>query len=211
VLVADGKEVPCSVPVSDWFAHGMAFCKLPRRRTTSKIVLHWTGGTGDAQRVFDSLTERGLSAHFFIDAAGKVWQYCDAHALCSHAGRLDDGVTSANIDTVGIEIANHARETQRGIERPMTAERINGRQMLHADFLPSQVEAAVALCRALCDAYQLPMAAPTKHRDGDAILDRAMLRPQWERFRGVVGHLHARSTKSDPGLSILHAVHLAGR
>jgi N-acetyl-anhydromuramyl-L-alanine amidase AmpD len=207
VLVVNGQDVPCEVDVFEWWNHGMRFGRLPTRTKTTKVVLHWTGGTGDSRRVYDTLLEKQLSVHFCVDAAGKVWQYCDANSLCAHAGRLDDGVTSANADTIAIEIINHARHEQRGLERPMTAETINGRRMLHADFLPAQVESAVALCKALCTAYKLPLRVPVV---ADAIVARAMGRDAWERFRGVVGHFHARSTKSDPGLAILAAVRAAG-
>jgi N-acetyl-anhydromuramyl-L-alanine amidase AmpD len=203
VLIVGGREVACGAPVSEWLTTGIAFRGLPARKKTTKIVLHWTGGLGDAQQVHDTLTERGLSVHFCVDAAGRIWQYCDASSLCAHAGRLDDGVTSANLDTIGIEIVNHAGHEQRGVERPMVTEQIQGRRLTHTDFLPAQIVSALALCEALCAAYGLPMDVPMQ---SGVLATRALLRAAWERHRGVVGHYHARSAKSDPGLAILQAI-----
>ena len=203
MLVIDGKEAVCGVPVADWFAHAMAFRKLPVRRKTTKVVLHWTRGRRDAAGLYDTLLTKGLSVHFCVDVAGKVWQYCDANAWCGHAGRLDDGVTSANIDTIGIEIVNPATSKQLGPKRPIVTERIHGVDVKHTDFLPVQVESALALTQSLCAAYKLPYAVPMR---GDELIATSLKSDHWAAFRGVVGHFHARRTKNDPGLGILRAV-----
>ena len=204
MLVVNGREAACEVPVADWFQHGMTFRGLGKRPKTTKVVLHWTGGLRDATGLYDTLLSEGLSVHFCVDVNGKVRQYCDADLWCSHAGRLDDGVTSASIDTVGVEIVNHASDKQLGkVERPIVTDRIHGRDVVHAEFLPEQIASALALARALCAAYKLPYVVPTRMGE---LITTSMLRGPWERFRGVVGHYHARRTKNDPGLGILRLV-----
>lgn len=204
MLIVNGKPAPCSIGVHSWFDHGLTFRNLGTRKHTRKIMLHWTGGRRDARGLHDTLLERGLSVHFCIDADGKVAQYCDTKHRCSHAGQLEDGVTSANDDTIGIEIVNHASEKQLGPVRPMVTERIHGRDVTHTDFFPAQIVSALTLIKALCAAYSLPYAVPTNM--AGELITTFMLRARWEAFRGVVGHLHVRDEKTDPGLGILLAV-----
>lgn len=196
IIITGGKEVPSDVSVSSWLDHGSCFRKLLRRRSTTKIVLHWTGAENHAQTMFDNLTEKQLSVHFCIDQFGKVWQFADLADTCWHAGRLDDGFTSANEDTIGIEIINRAGEDQGDKwKRPM----VNGREW----FLPAQVNAVRGLCASLCRYYKLPMAAPMQ--DGQ-VITKALTTGRWRQHRGIVGHYHARSTKLDPGPELLAAV-----
>ena len=44
-------------------------------RRIDTIVLHWTGGEGDAGQVQRTLRQRGCSVHYFIDRAGVRWQF----------------------------------------------------------------------------------------------------------------------------------------
>lgn len=209
MLIVDGREVACKAVVLDWFAMRMAFRKLGRRTKTTKIVLHWTGGTGDAFRVHDTLLERGLSVHFCVDKTGDVYQFCDANAVCSHAGRLDDGFTSANVDTIGIEIINRATvDLAPGSDdgRSSVTDSIHGRSVSYAGYYPEQIEAVRHLCESLCKAYNLPMAvpmSPDKFGGEPKLVTRALSTARWHAHRGLVGHYHARSTKLDPGPSLL--------
>lgn len=207
-LIAKGNERSCDVDVIDWYAHGMLFRGPMSRKTTgtSKIVLHHTGAENPPETVYDNLIERGLSVHFCVSADGRVYQYCDADMLCSHAGRLEDGVRSGNIDTIGIEIVNSACDDPRA-GRPMVAEKIHGKQFVRTGFREAQIFSVLALCRALGAVYNIPMRVP--ERDG-AVLSTAMSGFAWDSFRGVVGHLHARRSKSDPGLCILERVMAMG-
>jgi N-acetyl-anhydromuramyl-L-alanine amidase AmpD len=201
VLLASGKEVPCSIPVHDWTQHGSCFRKLLRRRSTTKVVLHWTGAENPAHAVYDHLLEKQLSIHLVIDQAGKVWQFADLDDTCWHAGRLDDGFTSANEDTIGIEIINRASHTQsERWQRPMLTELVHGVRDTREGFLPAQIESAVALTKALCAHYKLPTVPPIT--DG-RVTPKALSTARWRSHKGVAGHFHARSTKVDPGIELL--------
>jgi N-acetyl-anhydromuramyl-L-alanine amidase AmpD len=195
-IIVNGQPVYVGREVRVWTETGLAFPALGKRTETRSICLHHTGGEGDATQVHRVLTGRRLSVQFFIDHLGIITQFCDASDRASHAG-------SANGWSCGIELQNraNANAVQKGIKREVLLERIHGIQAKRTTFLPEQMASALALVEALCKAYGLPEEVPMAGSDVAATVV-----PGIERHRGVIGHLHLKQSKVDPGLAILRAV-----
>lgn len=188
-----------------WKETGLFFDNLPRRRKTTKIMLHHTKSENEASAVFSNLQSERKSVQFFIDAAGQIYQFCDADSFAEHGGKLDaDGVTSTNKDTVGIEIQNLASKVPNTLNRPLYSETIHGKTNTRTGFLPVQTASVIELCKALCNNYSLPVAVPTD-AEGEVIA-RILTVPEWEAFSGIVGHFHATERRGDPGIRILEDI-----
>lgn len=203
-ILVDGRPVHCAARVRTWHETGLLFERCRRRKRTDLVCLHWTGAENPPANVFRNMRAvkpQPLSVHFMIDQAGDIYQMADANAFCAHAQGVNDR-------SVGIEIISRGdagREVPtRDIERDTVIEVIHGKQVKYAAFTAEQVTSTLALVRALCEAYALPMRVPTA--DGE-VLARAMVEDELERFRGVIGHLHTRAGKRDPGLRLLRLVH----
>ncbi len=202
-IVVDGESVHCSAKVRTWHETGLWFMHLKPRECTELIVLHWTGAENPPSAVYRNMTAGGLSVHFVVDQAGTVFQMADANALCAHAKGVNDRA-------IGIEVINRGDAVgvpDKGVQRDTVIETIHGKQVRYAAFKSAQVVAVVQLVEALCEAYGLPLRVPTER--GDVLAD-ALPKKQLEAFRGVIGHLHARSGKRDPGVRLLRLVHARG-
>jgi N-acetyl-anhydromuramyl-L-alanine amidase AmpD len=186
-ILIDGHPHYVGREVRVWTETGLAFPALGKRTETRAVVVHHTGGEGDAKQVHRVLKERGLSVQFFIDHLGIIHQFADASARANHAG-------NANGWSCGIEIQNraNANPTQRGIKREVVIERIHGKEAKRTTLLPEQVTSAIALVEVLCKAYGLPMEVPLAGADVASTV--------------VPGHLHLKATKIDPGLVVLRAI-----
>jgi N-acetyl-anhydromuramyl-L-alanine amidase AmpD len=195
-ILIDGHPHYVGREVRVWTETGLEFPALGKRTETRAVVVHHTGGEGDAAQVHRVLKGRGLSVQFFIDHLGIIHQFTDASARASHAG-------TANGWSCGIEVQNraNANAVQRGIKREVVLERIHGKEAKRTTFLPEQVVSVLALVEVLCKAYGLPMEVPLTGSDVSATVI-----PNPAMFRGVIGHLHLKATKVDPGLAILRAV-----
>jgi N-acetyl-anhydromuramyl-L-alanine amidase AmpD len=196
VILIGGHPHYVGREVRVWSESGLSFEALGKRTETRAVVVHHTGGEGDAAQVHRVLKGRGLSVQFFIDHLGIIHQYCDASARASHAG-------TANGWSCGIEIQNraNANPVQRGIKREVVIERIHGKEGKRTTMLPEQVASAIALVEVLCKAYGLPMEVPLTGADVTATVV-----PNLSMWRGVLGHLHLKATKIDPGLVVLRAI-----
>jgi hypothetical protein len=203
-IVVDGKSVYCGANVRTWHETGLWFMGLKPREQTQMVVLHWTGAENPPDAVYRNMTASGLSVHFVIDQAGVVWQMADANACCAHAKGVNDR-------GIGVEIINRGDAVgvpDKGVQRDTVIETIHGKQVRYAAFKSAQVVAAVELVTALCEAYGLPLRVPTER--GDVLAD-ALPKKQLEAFCGVIGHLHARSGKRDPGVRLLRLVQAHGQ
>lgn len=200
-IVVRGEPVYVGREVRVWTEHGMHFDGLGRRTETRAVVQHWTGGEGDARQVFRTLRTRKpvpLSAHFFVDAAGVIWQFSDADDRCLHAG-------IANGWSVGIEYQNrgNANAEERGVRREVIVERIHGHEAKRTTMLVEQTASGIALTDALLRAYGLPWAVPM---DGADVASTFLPRAALDSWRGILGHLHLTDRKVDPGLTLLRAL-----
>lgn len=217
-IVAGGRRIPCAVPVVPWTEHGMSFPGLRPRKRTDLVVTHWTGAENPAATMFGSLRRKGFSVHFFIGAAGDVWQFNDCDAFAAHAKGMNDR-------SVGIEIQNRADGVadRHGIKRALAKEVIHGREFVYTMFTPEQVHSALSVVASVCEAYGLPMQVPMEpvkrakkadeiKADGSAqhimrVIPRQLTDAEFKSFRGVVGHFHKTDvSKQDAGLALLRAV-----
>ena len=206
--------VPCEVRGVDlrtWHTTGLLFDHATvRRRRTALVCVHWTGATNPAHRVFENMSThrdaRGrpdpYSVHFVIDPLGIVWQMMDASIFGAHAQGVNDRA-------IGIELIGKGDDLrgETWTERDTVIERIHGENVRYRAFTPAQTGACIKLVEALCGVYELPMVVP--ERGGD-VLAAVMPARELAGFRGVIGHLHTKKTKRDPGLRILRAIQARG-
>ncbi len=202
-IIIGGARVVCAAPVVLWQESGLAIEQRPRRRSTKQIVLHWTAGEGDAQRVHRVLRESGNSVPFFVDAAGVIWQFMDADRQGVHC-------PGWNATGIGIELQNSGSALDvrlpKGVVRAEVEETIHGRRVRYSDYTPAQVVSVVTLVRALCAHYRLPVQVPVDRRG--QVITGVLSTLEAARFTGVCGHYQTPgATKSDPGPRILRLIH----
>lgn len=187
-----------------------------------QVVLHYDAA-GTSRRCFEVLhDERGLSCHFLLDVDGTIYQTLDLALRARHA-------TVANDRSVGIEIAHVGAYPSESSFDPVYSRgpsgmlltvparlhpppggpfrvardgffrgAVNGRSLVQPDFTEAQYESLgrllVALRRVLPRVEaRIPRAA------GGAARTDAMTQDEFARFRGVIGHQHIQSDKTDPG------------
>ena len=208
-LVVDGRRVPVpGVDVVTWLddpSRCPAVTRGDRRRAAdvTAVMLHTSrgrrGAIAEGRRSSDKAarlaryqtrTARKVSWCITIGAQGEVYQQCDAALLATwHAG-------VANPYTVGIELAQDEGTP---------------------DLTRAQVDAAVAVVRALCLALGVPLRVPVR-ADGspvDAPVRAWQPRSQGGealRFAGVGAHRNVttRRGKGDAGDPIIQALLAAG-
>ncbi len=208
-LIYRGEDISHGLPVLDWTEHGMKFPTRRMRRAPTLYVQHWTGGEGDAARIFRVLKKRRLSVHLAIEQDGTIYQFADLADRCAHAGMV-------NFRSVGVEIANRgvpprSRSLPRG-SRPRTRswgkwkrevyeDTIRRRKIKMTRFYPEQIESAVRLAETITALIpSIPKAVP-KTEDGELLRGT----PHWvrRRFKGVAGHFQLSTNKIDPGTDLL--------
>lgn len=162
--------------------------KIPR---VESVVLHHTGGEGNAIAVYNTLKRRKLSCHLYIDQGGHIWQYADLLSTVTyHAGFM-------NGESIGIEIANRGRAPeQKNWSRGGYTAEVNGHAYNFLRFYPAQVAAADSLCKWLCEEFGIPFRFPMD--DEGAIRTTTMDRKELDSYRGLLGHLHVSKRKIDP-------------
>ena len=117
----------------------------PRKdgRRPSMVLLHYTGmedGVSAIRRLCDPLAE--VSAHYFVQEDGRIFQLVPEAARAWHAGRgCWRGETDVNSASIGIEIVNR------------------GHDFDYPDFPDVQIDAVIALCR---DVVERNGIAPTE-------------------------------------------------
>lgn len=197
-IVIGGEQYTVDALMLTWKESGWHFPALRHRRETRTVCWHHTAGEGGAERVFRTLLQRKLSVHFVIERDGRVVQYADTEARCSHAG-------SANGHSIGVEVVNRAdmRPVANGVRRELVREVIHGDERITTTFLAPQVRSALALAEVLSEAYHLPMAVPM---EGSDVLATVMSEPVADVFIGHTGHFHWSRAKTDPGLALLRAI-----
>lgn len=160
------------------------------------IVVHWTGGRGDAKAVRRTLESRGLSVHAHVGRDGTITQWEDPRTVtCLHAGK------GRNDLSAGIEVTCPGFDhlVDRLTWRPYTDE-IHGERRRHLMFNDAQLVALAALCREWACVLELPLIVPTEM--SGAILRRRLSDAELAAFKGIVGHYHLDPTapfKRDPG------------
>ena len=165
----------------------------------TRIVLHWTGGTGGAERVGRTLAKRALSIHYVIEPTGRIAQLAEHGTRCAHAGIANDG-------SIGIEVVSRGYPTRAA--DPHDTYVIGTRRVKCLRWSDEQTHSTVWLVEALCGELGIPRIIPGE--DGDVSLSRRAGPLGWVRLAGVIGHLHVHASKDDPGGAIFHKLRQEG-
>lgn len=163
-----------------------------------KIVLHWTGGEGNAARVERTLRRRGLGYHYVIENTGRVVQIIQDEFAAYHCGR--ENGWSIGVALVGYGYrwpASRRWRTPRG-PRDVYETCVHGRRVYLADFFQAQKEAAFRLVEDLVAEHGIERRVPVT----DCVLDPTEARV----FSGVLGHYHINARKLDPGPRLIREV-----
>ena len=198
------------------------------RQAIDQFVLHYDV-CGVSRECFKVLEARGLSVHFLLDIDGTLYQTLDLAESAWHAREANGrsiGVEIANIGAYPAgsnELATWYGRDGRGtrimvppflrgggvrtasfVGRPARAEKlrgtINGQSLEQYDFTPQQYETLAHLTAALVESFpNMPLRFPTDGSGG--IRPNVMSKGEFERYRGILGHQHVSSGKTDPGPS----------
>lgn len=154
----------------------------------------------------DVLKDRGLSVHFGLDSDGTIYQLTDCENICWHA----KGVNNISI---GVEICNPVLtkygESQTKInkkERTIVKNDIihNRETGPYLYYYPEQIKALVALIKAVCGFYNIPLIFPLdKNGEVSNELSQKVVN---NTFKGIVGHFHLNPEKIDPGSILLKEI-----
>lgn len=171
---------------------------LTLQRVLDKFVIHYDGEWSADSCFHDLHDERGLSSHFLIDNDGTIYQTLDLVHMGWHA-------KGANGTSIGVEICNRgvylphqdAAYQRNGYERERerVLVRTHGHEVLEWGFTSRQMQAMVALGRALARLLpNLPAAFPCS---GEQLIRTAL--EDVDSFSGYLGHYHITRNKRDPG------------
>lgn len=198
------------------------------RGAVDQFVLHYDV-CGVSQSCFRILQDhRGLSVQFLLDVDGTIYQTLDARETAWHATKSNPrsiGIEIANMgayplgvskeleawyarDAGGPYVRIPARLGDGGVRTPGFVGRparpepvvgeVQGVELQQYDFTKEQYASLVKLTAALCRAF--PRIRPDAPRDADGrVLDHALSDAEWREFRGILGHYHVQTNKTDPG------------
>jgi N-acetylmuramoyl-L-alanine amidase len=200
---------------------------LRLQETVDQFVLHYDAA-GTSRHCFKVLHDtRCLSVHFMLDLDGTIYQTLDLKERAWHASTANTrsiGIEIANIgaypsaeplkrwyksdaqNRTYVEIPKSHQpsgiRTRDFIARPARPDpikgHIQGRDVLQYDFTPEQYEALAKLTAALCRIF--PKLSVEYPKDAAGNLVRAKLSDdQLNTHRGLIGHYHIQSNKTDPG------------
>jgi N-acetylmuramoyl-L-alanine amidase len=116
------------------------------------LLLHYTGMESD-EAALDRLCdpESKVSSHYFVFSDGRVLQLVDEARRAWHAGAARwCGESDINSRSIGIEIANIGHAAPDGVPPP---------------FAEAQIEAVIALCRAVLARHAIPPQRVLAHSD----------------------------------------------
>ncbi|TXH10316.1 MAG: hypothetical protein E6R03_15645 [Hyphomicrobiaceae bacterium] len=206
-LILDGIAYSCASPVLNWYQHGLE-TKIGgnnKKRKPGQIVdlfvVHWTGGTGDASRLFRVLGTRELGVEFFIDYDGTIYQFCDPVLVnTADAGFINPRSYGVEVRCLGIP-----RKGVKTPDQPTYYTTLRGRKREYVHFTQAQYKALYDLYQALSEAkhplLKLPLRVPCDA--GGSLLTRTMTPYEIKLYSGAIGHYHISDNKADPGTAPL--------
>lgn len=163
-----------------------------RKGKPTQIVLHWTGTENPPLRVYENLKQSKLSVHYVISVEGLIYQFADEEHVTYHAG-------PANETSIGIEIICQGLWHRDLVtKRAQYNATVHGQMVTILDYYPAQGRTVLDLCSWITDRWQIPRVVADPNN-----LD---VLPDWQQFKGVLGHCHIAKSKPDPGPRILEAL-----
>ena len=200
---------------------------LTLQREVDQFVIHYDA-SGTSRQCFKILHDnRCLSVHFMLDLDGTIYQTLDLKERAWHASIANTrsiGIEIANIgaysnadplkrwykkdnkDRTYIQIPPSHQpsgiRTKNFVARPARPEpikgQIQGRELLQYDLTREQYEALAKLTAALTRIF--PYITLDYPKDDSGNLIRSKLPDdQLKSHRGLIGHYHIQSNKTDPG------------
>jgi N-acetyl-anhydromuramyl-L-alanine amidase AmpD len=187
-------------------------CFLPQRHRKDLIVLHFTAGTS-SNSAFQTWRNdpRRIATAFGVDPDGSIAEFFPPEAWAYHLGvkgthhhdRRSIGIEIANVGPLRPDPADPAQlnwwprnwstpycridETERYVSQTY-------RGIHHFATMPETQQLAVAsLVRSLCAAFDIPLYADQKARDGVCDLQ------YFASYRGIASHSNFRQDKWDVG------------
>jgi hypothetical protein len=133
-------------------------------------------------------------------------------ACAFHAGQ-------ANARSIGVEMCNPELPERNDPKdpRPVGALEVTnagaaGSRRAVLGFYPRQVDAAIALARAIANLFHIPLVLPkaTSPTSTAGVTRGFDPRVAQGNFRGICGHYHLKATKIDPGVSLWQPMRDAG-
>src|SRR5688500_3835714 len=172
---------------------------------------------------------RGLSVHFMLDIDGTIYQTLDAKERAWHGGTANSrsvGIEIANMGayasgeaepfkqwygkdekgrtriTIPQRLGDGGVRTPNFVGYPIRAElmlgEVEGRQRRQYDLTREQDESLIKRTATLCKV--LPNIECDYPRDEDGkLITKALTEEQQKDYRGLIGHYHVTTQKSDPG------------
>ncbi len=172
---------------------------------------------------------RGLSIHFMVDIDGTIYQTLDLKERARHATTSNNrsiGIEIANMgayppgDTkvldewyqrdaqgrmaikIPARVADPMLRVQNFTGRPARPDLVRGvvqgQELVQYDFTPEQYAALIKLTAALCKIF--PQIKPDFPRGPDGqVLPHKLPDAELAAFKGVLGHYHIQTNKTDPG------------
>jgi N-acetylmuramoyl-L-alanine amidase len=200
---------------------------LTLQRTIDQFVIHYDA-SGTSRQCFKVLHDlRCLSVHFLLDLDGTIYQTLDLKERAWHASSANTrsiGIEMANIGAYAndaplnhwyrrdingspyIEIPEALQpsgiRTRNFVARPKRPEPIRGliqgQNLLQYDFTPQQYDSLAKLTAALCRIF--PNLECDYPRDaGGQLICEKLSEGELKNYRGLLGHFHVQSNKTDPG------------
>lgn len=208
-LIFDGWSAKINADVYNWHDTGLETViggnnkARTMRQDIDLFVVHWTGGYGDAEQLFNVLNRRALGVEYFIDYEGRIVQYCDPLIV----NTADAGFV--NPRSVGVEVQCRGfppKKAGRGVPgQKAYSDRIRGRSIHMLDFTKAQKRSLDALITAHREhehrMLTIPRTLPRNDRGG--LLRDTMTRREVRNYSGVIGHYHISKRKTDPGTAPL--------
>jgi len=199
------------------------------QRVVDQFVLHYDvcGISKSCFNVLHD--HRGLSIHFMLDLDGTIYQALDLKERAWHATTSNDrsiGIEIANMGayppaeakpleewyrpdaqgkpviTIPERLGDPMLHTPGFVGRPARPDPVTGdiqdTSLVQYDLTPQQYAALIKLTAALCKVF--PQIACDYPRDASgALIPRKLPDEDLARFKGVLGHYHIQTNKTDPG------------
>ena len=192
-----------------------------------QFVLHYDV-CGTSRQCFKILQDmRGLSVHFMLDVDGTIYQTLDLKERAWHAGKANDRSVGVEIAHIGAYPAPDAKvltswylgeDGQKGIHFPdwmketgvrgagpyrpahkgILHGKIQGRELWQYDFTEAQYRALAHLVATLNRLLPSIRLDYPRGKDGK-LLTKALSSEALKTFKGVLGHYHVTTRKTDPG------------
>ena len=146
-LAAAGAAAPTADSDCGWQA--MSCARLPG------------GELAGSRQCYDVLVERGLSAHLMIDWDGTIYQALDLQTACAfHAGHADARSIGVEMCNPELPERNDPKDPRPVGELEVTTAGAAGCRRAVLGFYPRQVDAAIALARAIANLFHIRLVLP---------------------------------------------------